>query len=267
MMPAKRHRRETNEEVTMNSIAKSSIVFVLVFGGALCGIFLRTVLPANYFGADTKDIVKLGMALVSTMAALVLGLLIASAKSSYDAQNTAMVESSARIVILDRVLAHYGTETKEARELLRDVVSQIVERTWPEKRTRSPRLVAPPIEGEVLIDKIHELSPKDETQRSLKDQALSNAWVAVHIRWLQYTHQAVSISMPLLVTLVFWLIAIFVSFGLFAPLNAAVVVCMFIAAASVSGAILMILEMYSPYRGLMQLPSAPLQAALSQLGR
>jgi len=157
MMPAKRHRRETNEEVTMNSIAKSSIVFVLVFGGALCGMFLRTVLPANYFGADTKDIVKLGMALVSTMAALVLGLLIASAKSSYDAQNTAMVESSARIVILDRVLAHYGTETKEARVLLRDVVSQIVERTWPEKRTRSPRLVAPSIEGEVLIDKIHEL--------------------------------------------------------------------------------------------------------------
>jgi hypothetical protein len=266
-MSAKHHCRETNEEVTMNSIAKSSIVFVLVFGGALCGIFLRTVLPADYFGADTKDIVKLGMALVSTMAALVLGLLIASAKSSYDAQNTAMVESSARIVILDRVLAHYGPETKEARELLRDVVSHIVERTWPEKRTRPPRLVAPSIEGEVLIDKIHELSPKDETQRSLKDQALSNAWVAVHIRWLQYTHQAVSISMPLLVTLVFWLIAIFVSFGLFAPLNAAVVVCMFIAAASVSGAILMILEMYSPYRGLMQLPSSPLQAALSQLGR
>ena len=251
----------------MNSIAKSSIVFAFVFGGALCGIFLRTLLPADYFGADTKDIVKLGMALVSTMAALVLGLLIASAKSSYDAQNTAMVESSARIVILDRVLAHYGPETKEARELLRDVVSRIVERTWPEKRTKPPRPVTPSIEAEVLIDKIHELSPKDETQRSLKDQALSNAWVGVQIRWLQYTHQAVSISMPLLVTLVFWLIAIFVSFGLFAPLNAAVVVCLLIAAASVSGAILMILEMYAPYRGLMRLSSAPFQAVLSQLGR
>jgi hypothetical protein len=126
-----------SEEVTMNSIAKSSMVFVFVFGGALCGIFLRTLLPADYFGADTKDIVKLGMALVSTMAALVLGLLIASANSSYDAQNTAMVESSARSVILDRVLAHYGPETKEARDLLRNVVSRIVERTWPEKRSLS----------------------------------------------------------------------------------------------------------------------------------
>jgi len=251
----------------MSSIAKSSIVFALVFGGALFGTFLRTALPEDYFGADTKDFVKLGMALVSTMAALVLGLLIASAKSSYDAQNTAMVESSARIVILDRVLAHYGPETKEARELLRDVVARILERTWPEDRTKPPRLVAPSIEGEVVMDKIHELSPKDETQRSLKDQAVSIAWVVGQIRWLQYAHQAVSISMPLLVTLVFWLTAIFVSFGLFAPLNAAVVVCMFISAASVSGAILMILEMHSPYRGLMQLSSAPLQAALSQLGR
>jgi hypothetical protein len=250
----------------MSSIAKSSIVFALVFGGALFGIFLHIALPEDYFGADTKDIVKLGMALVSTMAALVLGLLIASAKSSYDAQNTAMVESSARIVILDRVLAHYGPETKEARELLRDVVVRILERTWPGSRTKS-LLVAPSIEGEVLLDKIHELSPKDETQRSLKDQAVSIAWFVVQIRWLQYTHQAISISMPLLVTLVFWLIAIFLSFGFFAPRNAAVVVCMFIAAASVSGAILMILEMYSPYRGLMQLSSAPLQTALSQLGK
>jgi len=250
----------------MSSIAKSSIVFALVFGGALVGIFLRIALPQNYFGGGTEDIVKLGMALVSTMAALVLGLLIASAKSSYDAQNTALVENSARIVILDRVLAHYGPETMEARNLLRDVVVRILERTWPEHRTKRP-MVVPSIEGEVVLDKIHELSPKDETQRSLKDQAVSIAWVVGEIRWLQYAHQTVSVSMPLLVTLVFWLIAIFLSFGLFAPLNAAVVVCMFISAASVSGAILMILEMYSPYRGLMQLSSAPLQAALSQLGR
>jgi hypothetical protein len=104
-------------------------------------------------------------------------------------------------------------------------------------------------------------------RNSIKARALSIAWVVGQTRWLQYTQQAVLISMPLLVTLVFWLIAIFVSFGLFAPRNAAVIVCMFISAASVSGAILMIVEMYAPYRGLMQLSSAPLRAALAQLGR
>jgi hypothetical protein len=251
----------------MSSIAISSIVFALVFGGALFGIFLRAALPEHYLGADTKDVVKLGMALVSTMAALVLGLLIASAKSSYDAQNTALVESSARVVLLDRVLAHYGPETKEIRDLLRSLVTRSLERTWPKIRANTPGFEAPSIEGEVLIDKIQELSPKDETGHSLKTQALSIAWVVGQTRWLQYAQQAVSISMPLLLTLIFWLTAIFVSFGLFAPRNAAVIVCMFISAASVSGAILMILEMYAPYRGLMQLSSAPLRAALTQLGR
>jgi hypothetical protein len=251
----------------MSSIAISSIVFALVFGGALFGIFLRAGLPEHYLSAETKDVVKLGMALVSTMAALVLGLLIASAKSSYDAQNTALVESSARIVLLDRVLAHYGPETKETRDLLRNLVARVLDRTWAKNRANPSGPETPSIEAEVLIDKIQALSPKDENQGSMKAQALSIAWVVGQTRWLQYARQAVSISVPLLVTLVFWLIAIFVSFGLFAPRNAAVIVCMFISAASVSGAILMILEMYAPYRGLMQLSSAPLRAALTQLGR
>jgi hypothetical protein len=245
----------------------SSIVLALVFGSALIGIFLQFILPKDYLSAETKDAVKLGMALVSTMAALVLGLLIASAKTSYDAQNSALVDSSARVVFLDRVLAHYGPETKEIRDLLRNLVAGVLDRTWSRDRVNRSGLAAPPIYAESLIDKIQALSPKDEAQRSMKAQALSVAWVVGQTRWLQYAQQAVSISMPLLVTLVFWLIAIFVSFGLFAPRNAAVIVCMFISAASVSGAILMILEMYAPYRGLMQLSSAPLRAALAQLGR
>lgn len=251
----------------MSSMVISSIVFALVFGGALFGIFMRAVLPKDYLGAETKDVIKLGMALVSTLAALVLGLLIASAKSSYDTQNSALVDSSARIVLLDRVLAHYGPETKETRDLLRHLVDGVLDRTWSKDRVNRSGLEAPPIEAEDLIDRIQSLSPKDETQRSMKAQALSIAWVVGQTRWLQFAQQAVSISMPLLATLVFWLIAIFVSFGLFAPRNAAVVVCMFISAASVSGAILMILEMYAPYRGLMQLSSAPLRAAFAQLGR
>jgi hypothetical protein len=111
----------------------------LFFGGALFGIFLRAGLPEHYLSAETKDVVKLGMALVSTMAALVLRLLIASAKSSYDAQNTALVESSARIVLLDRVLAHYGPEAKEVRDLLRNVVAGVLDRTWPKKPSESFR--------------------------------------------------------------------------------------------------------------------------------
>jgi len=251
----------------MSSLKISSIVFVLILGGGLFGIFLHAALPEDYLSEGTKEVVRLGMALVSTMAALVLGLLVASAKNSYDTQNTTLVENAARVVLLDRVLAHYGTETKETRELLRTTYAGVLERMWAKNQANSVGLEAPSNEVELLIDKILKLSPKNETQRALKTQAESVAWVVGQTRWLLYERQVVSISIPLLVTLVFWLMAIFASFGLFAPQNSAVVVCLFISAASVSGAILMILEMYSPYRGLMQISSAPLRAALAQLGR
>lgn len=260
-------RDEGSGEAFMNSIAISSVVFVLVFGGALLGILLRAALPEHYLSADSKEVVKLGMALVSTMAALVLGLLIASAKSSLDAQNAGLMDSSAKVVLLDRVLAHYGPETKETREVLRDSVVRVLDQMWPEKAGNPPKLGEPSTGSEVLPDKILDLSPKDESQRLLKAQALSVVWGLGQTRWSQYAQQANSVSMPLLITLVFWLTVIFVSFGLYAPRNPAVVACMFVSAASVSGAILMILEMYRPYAGLMPLSSAPLRAALMQLGK
>src|SRR5215471_12818319 len=87
------------------AVAVSLIVFACVFGGALLGILLHAVLPENHLSAESKDIVKLGMGLVGTMAALVLGLLVASAKGSYDAQSTELKQMSANIAFLDRVLA------------------------------------------------------------------------------------------------------------------------------------------------------------------
>jgi hypothetical protein len=251
----------------MNPIAISLIVFILVFGGALFGIFLRAILPEYHLSADSKDVVKLGMALVSTTAALVLGLLIASAKSSYDTQSTGLMDSSAKVVLLDRMLAHYGPEAKEARQVLRESVVRALDRTWPKNGGNPSKVGEPSTGAEILLDKILDLSPKDESQRSLKTEALSIVWDLGQTRWLQYAQQTNSISSPLLVTLVFWLIVVFVSFGLFAPRNATVISCIFVSAASVSGAILMILEMYRPYAGLLQLSSTPLRAALTQLGK
>ncbi|MGB2625296.1 MAG: hypothetical protein WAK20_00795 [Candidatus Acidiferrum sp.] len=186
---------------------------------------------------------------------LALGLLIASAKSSCDVQYAALVDTSAKVVVLDRVLAHYGPETGESREMLRDSVAEFLERAWPKDSANPLGLEAPAIEKEILFDTILGLSPQDENQRSLKTQALSIAWDIGQTRWMQCAHYSRSVSMPLLVTLAFWLTTIFVSFGLFSPRNVTVAVCMLISAASVSSAILMILEMYNPYSGIIRLPS------------
>jgi hypothetical protein len=250
----------------MSSITISLIVFACIFGGALLGIFLHRSLPQHHLASDSKDIVKLGMGLVGTMSALVLGLLVASAKGSYDAQSAELSQMSANIALLDRGLALYGPETKEERALLRGAVVRILDQMWS-KDGASSSPTAAPSGGEILYEKIQGLSPKNGTQRSIQGQALSIAVDIGKIRWLMYAQQATSVSMPLLSVLVLWLTLIFISFGLFAPFNATVVASLFVSALSVSGAVFLILEMYSPYDGLIQISSAPLRAALAHLGQ
>jgi Protein of unknown function (DUF4239) len=209
--------------------------------------------------------VKLGMGLVGTMAALVLGLLVASAKGSYDAQSAEVTQLASNIALLDRVLAMYGPETKEVRAVMRVAVTRAVDQMWPKAGTSQVTPTA--AGGEILYEKIQGLSPANDTQRSLQSQATSIAMDIGKTRWLMYEQAKGSVSLPLLVVLVLWLSVIFVSFGLFAPLNATAVSSLFISALSVSGAIFLILEMYTPYAGVVQISDAPLRTALANLGR
>jgi hypothetical protein len=252
----------------MSALAISLITFAFVFGGALLGMFLRAVLPEHHLSPDSRDVVKLGTGLIATMAALVLGLLIASAKSSYDTQSNELTDMSSKVILLDRVLAHYGPEAKEARDQLHGNVIRILDQMWPKAGAGDPSQLDISSPGaEVLYDKIQELSPKDEKQRTLQTTALSVAIELGKTRLLMYEQGVGSISFPMLVVLIFWLTIIFISFGLFAPLNPTVIGSLFVCALSVSAAILLILEMYTPYAGLIQISSAPLRAALAHLGK
>jgi len=251
----------------MSSITISLIVFACLFGGAVFGSFFRSALPQQHLTAASQDVVKLGMGLVATMAALVLGLLVSSAKGSYDSQSAEVTEMSAKIVFLDRVLAHYGAETKAAREALRGTVLGGIDRIWVRERRQASYVLPPSVGAESLIDQIQALSPKDDAQRSLQAQALNMALGLGQTRWLISEQQAASVSKPLLVVLVFWLTAIFISFGLFAPRNATVIAALCISGLSVSAAIFLILEMYTPFRGLIEISSAPLRFALAHLGQ
>src|SRR5882757_2719572 len=250
----------------MSSIAISLVVFLCVFGSAVIGTFIRGSLPESHLSAHSQGVVRLGMGFVATMAALILGLLVSSAKNSYDTQSAELTDMSSKVIFLDRVLAHYGPETKEARDLLRGAVVANLDRIWPQERGRTSEM-APTSTAEAVLDKIQALSPKDDTQRSLKVQAFSLVLVLGQTRWLVYEQGAGSVSKPMLVILVFWLAAIFFSFGLSAPRNATVTTAFFVSGLSVSGAIYLILEMYTPFRGLIEISSAPLRFALAHLGQ
>jgi len=243
------------------------IVLACVFGGTLLGMALRLILPERHLGADSKDVIKLGMGLTATMSALVLALLIASAKSSYDAQRNELTQLSANIILLDRVLAKYGPETKVARNLLHRSVVRLIAQIWPEHSASAAELDPTAIQADILYDTIEEFSPQNETQRSLKAQAQKMTIDLAQTHWLLFEQRGSSIPMPFLILLVFWVTIIFLSFGPFAPPNATVVATLFLCALSVSGAIFLILELDTPFGGLIQISETPLQKALAHLGQ
>jgi len=118
-----------------------------------------------------------------------------------------------------------------------------------------------------VYDRIQALTPRDDLQRSVKSQALTMAVNLAQTRWLMYEQGAMSVSKPLLVVMVFWLTVTFVIWGLLAAPNGTLIATVLVSALSASGAILLILEMYTPYEGLVRISDAPLRAAFAQLGQ
>lgn len=253
----------------MSPLEISLIVFACVFGAALLGLFIGKALPEHHLSQDTKDVVKLGTALIATMAALVLSLLISSAKSSFDKMDAELVENAARAVSLDRDLADYGPETREVRDLLKRSYAARIELLFPSEKSREAKLDSSEqvVRTQNIRAKLWELSPQTDAQRWLRSQAVENAGEMSSTRWLLLLQKDEPIPMTLLVVLVSWLAIIFATFGLFAPRNATAVAALFVCALSVAGAILLILEMNSPFAGLTKLSSAPMRDALAHLGQ
>jgi Protein of unknown function (DUF4239) len=253
---------------SVGSMEIGGIVFACCFGGAMAGMMLRARLPEHHVSPESKDVVKLGTGLIATLSALVLGLLIASAKSSFDAQRTGFQQLAANLVLLDRALARYGPETKDARESLRRLVSTTVERLWPIDASQASGLEGASLTatGGQLIDQVRALSPKNEGQRWAQSQALQITTDLARSRWLMIEQNESGIPTAFLVVVVFWLTVLFASFGLFSPWNPTVVATHFVCALSVAGAMFLIIDLDAPFGGLIQISSTPLKNALSQIG-
>jgi hypothetical protein len=251
------------------ALATAAVVFACVFLGALAGTALRSALPEHHLSDDSKDVVKMATGLMATMSALVLGLLIASAKGNFDTQYNLLKEIAADVVLLDRVLAHYGPETKDIRDKIRQGVSTRLDTTWPEDTSRDVAADSPQssLAAEGVDDEIRELSPKNEFQHELQMRALQIDGDTMHTRWLLFGSAGSAIQTPFLVVLVFWVTVIFVTFGLFAPRNGTVTVVLFVTSISVSCAIFLILELGTPFDGILKMSSAPLRFTIDHLGQ
>jgi hypothetical protein len=253
----------------MNPVIVGMIVFACTLGSSLLGMWLRTVLPEHNLDGESKDTIKVGVGLIATLTALVLGLITASAKSSFDTLDSAVRTTATDILTLDRLLARYGSETGEIRAAFQRMVVHRIDMIWPQISSRPPQVdpSASEPEAERIVEQIRGLAPRNDSQRTLQARALEIAESLLKARWMVVEQTRKSIHLPFLVILLFWLTITFSSFGLFAPKNATVFAVLFLCALSIASALFLVLELDGPFDGLIRISADPWLYALAHINQ
>jgi hypothetical protein len=250
----------------MSAAVLSCLIFALTLGGIVLGALLRTTLPQHHLSKESQDIVRLGAGLIATIAALVLGLLIAAAKGSFDTQSGQVKQITADIILLDALLEQYGPEALPIRVEMRKLIGPLADRLWRERPADAAAPFTINAKAESVYVAIQALSPKNDLQRSLQARAAQISTDLAQTRLLLFVESDNAIPAPFIAILAFWLIIIFASFSLFAALNVTVFAFLSLFALSASCAIFLILELSQPFTGLLMIPSAPLRNALGPIG-
>jgi hypothetical protein len=253
----------------MSSLTIAAAVFVCTFGGAMVGIALHRRLPKHHIDRDTRDAVNLVMGLIATMSALVLGLLIASAQSSYNAQNQAVRSMAANIIALDRALDFYGPEAKPVRQLLAGEVAWMHDVIWGKDGLR-PEFLDPRTMGRgarQFFNALVALAPATDAQKLARGQALEIAAAIEQTRLQMFEQVEGSIPRPFIGVLIFWLTMLFIGFGLFAQRHTTMLAALLIGALSVSTATFLVLDLNAPYSGLIRLSDRPIRTVITEIGK
>jgi hypothetical protein len=247
----------------MSTITISLLVAACIFAGGLAGLYLNRVLPPQHLTKETQDVVRLGIGMLSLLASLVLGLLIATAKSSYDATDHSIRSYAAELALLNEILRDYGGEASVPRDLLRSYTERLLHDGW----TRPVALEDE--QARLLLEQaraaIRALKPVDAGQKSLQDRATDININLLRDRWLLIEQQGPSVQRIVVVILVSWVTVIFASFGMNAPRNGTVVMTFLFCSLAIGGAIFLILEMDRPLGGVMQISSLPVRDVIAQM--
>ena len=235
----------------MSSTAAFLASFASILIGAAIGMVLRRALPADLLEGGSKEAIRLGAGFLSTLAALVIGLMIASAKNTYDNQNTNIRQLGTNAVLVDQMLTKYGAEAKAARTLLRETIPSATARIWRENVAGngggSSFVVSETAER--FYNAIEGLKPANAEQTSLKSRIIQLTTEMGRTRLLVFTQGEDAIPMPFFIVLVFWLVVIFASFSLFAEPRPIMVASTLVFAISVSSALFLIVDLSHPFDG------------------
>jgi hypothetical protein len=251
----------------MNAYEVAVIVFGCVFAGSIVGLELHAWLPGHHRSQASHDAIKLGTGMISVLASLVLGLLTASVKTSFDTTDGQIRTFAANLILLDQTLRDYGPQAAKARELVRDYTGRSIQDHWPQERDH-PVQINDVSSGRVLDaarTAVLALPGDDPARSALRSTALSLMDSVLQTRWLLIERAGSSIQPPFVIILVIWIVLIFVSFGFNAPRNATVITAFIICAAAIATCLFIIIEMDTPFEGLITISSHPMRDALTHL--
>jgi hypothetical protein len=240
-----------------------AVVFLCLLAGAGIGSLLRDRMPDHMLDTDTKEVVRLGMALLASIAALVLSLLISSSYGVYEAQRNDVRTLAADAINLDSTLRLYGEEARPIRVLLRPAMRETAEHLW--SRPTENFFFVPNSAPERAYLEVLGLKPANEMQAILKTQALQIVAQMAQSRLRLYERSKPDLPDSLIFILTAWMVCLFISFCLFSPLNHTSTVALVLVAFSIAAALFLLLELSEPFRGLVRLSDAPLAKALPPL--
>jgi hypothetical protein len=251
----------------VNASLTTAIVLAGLFAAVSIGMRLRRFLPEHHLSPDSRDTVKLAMGLVATMSALLLGLLVSSAKTSYDTTRMQVIQAAAKFALLDRVLAIYGAPAAEVRGELHAVMEESARRMWPNDSNLPVPSLPNIAKGNAFYAALLRLEARDDTERTLKAQAVSMTLELGQLRSLREAESTPSISKPMLAVVVLWLLIIFLGFSLIAPPNATARFALIASALCGAGAIFLMLELDRPFDGFLRISSEPMLKVLGEIGK
>jgi hypothetical protein len=251
----------------LNAVTTSLLVAACIFGGGVAGLVLHRVLPSDHLTKETQDAVRLGTSMLSVLASLVLGLLIATAKTSFDTTDGEIRKYGADLILLAETFRDYGATAAAPAAILRTYTKRLLADNWPASGARGD--LAEDAQAGALLEHVREtiraLKPVDAGQTWLRDQALQINTSLLQQRWLLIEQSEPSVRPLMLMVLVTWITLIFAGFGLNAPRNATVVTAFLICSVAIGGSIFLILQLDSPFDGVMRISSRPILTALAHM--
>jgi hypothetical protein len=242
------------------------ISFIAIMAGIATGTYLRRHVDLDKLGPATKEVIRLGASYLATLSAVLISLMIASAKASYDNQDAHFRTLAAYLVETDQLLAQYGPETTQIRILMRQAVPAAVDRIWREKRSavQDSAFTAASL-AEQVNSAVATLKPVSDVQHALKKRIKEASAEIARTRVLMFADSEAAILTPFLLILIFWLAVVFASYSLFVEPSRVVLAAFLVFALSISSALFLVADLSQPFVGLMQIPKEQLRHTLAPL--